>query len=231
MLEIRQLFVRYGSKEVLGDLNLQWEAGQIHGFIGLNGSGKTTFFKALYQMIPYEGQVFWQGVPLQRKDMAWLETHNYFYHYITGAEYLQLLAPNDKPVLDLTPWTQLLDLPLDQLVDGYSTGMKKKIALLGLLQQRKPLLLLDEPFNGVDMESCRLFEMLFQGLKQKGYTLIITSHILDTLINTCDDAYLLQGGKIAQTFNKNQLADMDSHVFGKLEGQLQPLLEACLEGF
>ena len=70
--------------------------------------------------------------------------------------------------------------------------------------------------------------MLFQGLKKKGYTIIITSHILDTLINSCDDAYLLEEGQIAKVFSQEELADMGSMVFGKLDGQLRPLLEECL---
>lgn len=230
MLEINNLRVRYGAHQVLRDLSLQWETGRIHGFIGLNGSGKTTLFKALYQMLNYEGEMLWNGQALQKKDMAWLETHNYFYHYITGKEYLELLASNQPQPLNINLWAQLLSLPLDQLVDGYSTGMKKKLALLGLLQQRKPLMLLDEPFNGVDMESSRLMEMLFHGLKAKGFTLIITSHILDTLVNSCDDAYLLEAGKIAKVFSKEELSVMGSTVFGKLESQVKPLLEECLEG-
>jgi ABC-2 type transport system ATP-binding protein len=118
---------------------------------------------------------------------------------MTGREYLRLLVQaRNMEVPDLDA-KNIFDLPLDEYVVHYSTGMQKKIALLGVLLQKNELIILDEPFNGVDIQSNILISAIIQQLKASGKTVLISSHIFSTLRDVCDCIYLLKDGRFAKT--------------------------------
>lgn len=149
-------------------------------------------------------------------------TENYFYRKITGHEYLQLFKNKDF----LTgKWNELFLLPLDDLVDSYSSGMKKKLALMGVLKQDKPVMILDEPFNGLDTESSRILRMILLKLKEQNKTIIITSHIIERLTNLCDSIHFLEKGKIKFSKTKTEFAVFEKEIFQSIEDKNLGLVE------
>ncbi len=221
MLTINSLTVSYGKTTVLDNLDLEAEEGMIHGLAGINGSGKTTLFHTIYGFIkPDTGSIQLNGQPLSRKKIALLETQNYFYSNIKGKEYLNLF-PDPGGTFSIEPWQELFRLPLDDLIEDYSTGMKKKLALTGILKLDKPILLLDEPFNGIDMEAVRIIQLLLVRLKEKGKTIIITSHILETLTSICDHIHILENKNITRNYRKSDFEKISQYLFGEMEEQLR----------
>ncbi|TAN10916.1 MAG: ABC transporter ATP-binding protein [Chitinophagaceae bacterium] len=221
MLTVNSLTVSYGKTTVLDNLNLEAEEGMIHGLAGINGSGKTTLFHTIYGFIkPDTGSIQLNGQPLSRKKIALLETQHYFYSNIKGKEYLNLF-PDPGGTFSIEPWQELFRLPLDDLIEDYSTGMKKKLALTGILKLDKPILLLDEPFNGIDMEAVRIIQLLLVRLKEKGKTIIITSHILETLTSICDHIHILENKNITRNYRKSDFEKISQYLFGEMEEQLR----------
>ncbi|MDR0537086.1 MAG: ATP-binding cassette domain-containing protein [Tannerellaceae bacterium] len=220
MLTIDNIRIRYGnsSSYVLKDLFLSLEPG-IHGLVGLNGAGKTTLLNAIYRFIPInEGRITFNGSPLRRADIAYLEMDNYFYPQMTGHEYLQLFTAPPGAPFDQSGWQQLFSLPLDDITENYSTGMRKKLALMAVIKTGKPIILLDEPFNGLDLEGVRLLTMILNHLRSagNGKTIIITSHIYETLADSCDCIHYLSEGRILRRYSR--------HEFSLLRDELNTLI-------
>jgi len=210
MLTADKLTVAYGNNTVLENLSAAFQPGMIHGLVGLNGAGKTTFLNTLFGIKhAISGQVTYEGQPLKRADIGFLETENFFYSYITGSEYLSLFEKNGKS-FDVERYNNIFKLPLNQLVDDYSTGMKKKLALMAILRQDKPVILLDEPFNSLDLETSRILYLLLLRLKERGKTLIITSHIIESLTKICDDIFVLNNRKIGRIYHKEEFASIEN---------------------
>lgn len=125
MIALNDINVSYDNHPVLQSLTLNLEEGKIHGLVGLNGSGKTTLLNALYGFVkPIRGAISRNDRKVSRKDFAFLETQNYFYPLITGREYLSIFTEQNRR-FNLDNWTNLFALPLDELIETYSTGMKK----------------------------------------------------------------------------------------------------------
>lgn len=185
-------------------INISMETGKTHGLVGLNGAGKTTLLNTLYSFIrPQEGTITYLTNPLQRKSIAYLEAESYFYPYTTGREYLQLF-PSGQTTFNMESWSQLFSLPLDDITENYSTGMRKKLALLAILKLDKPILILDEPFNGLDLESVHLLTMILTQLREKGKTILISSHIYETLTSSCDFIHYISEGQIEHSYSKDK---------------------------
>jgi len=214
MLEVKALMVSYSANEyVLKEMDLALEAGKVHGLVGLNGSGKTTFLNCLCGMVHYQsGTISWQHQPLTKAHVAILETQNFFYKRITGREYLQLFRAFN-PRFEMLLWNELFALPLDTFIEEYSTGMKKKLAFMSILSFDKPLLILDEPFNGVDMENVQLIKIIIAKLRAIGKTILITSHILESLINSCDTISYLHDQRIQRTFYPEDFSRIEEVLF------------------
>ena len=217
-----------GGQVVLNDLNLDLELGKVHGIIGLNGAGKTTLFNVLSEVVkPDLGEVLFFGKPLHHTDIAYLETNNFFYANLTGREYLNIF-PKTNPDFSLSAFKQILQLPLDSLIETYSTGMKKKLALLAMLQQNKPVFVLDEPFNGLDLESNRTLEMIIELLREKGKIVLVSAHILEPLLHTCNQIHLMQQGRFAETFERPQFPEIRNKIFAQLDQDLHGQLSQAI---
>jgi ABC-2 type transport system ATP-binding protein len=213
MIEISQLRVSFTQKQVLKGITAQFETGQVHGIIGLNGAGKTTFFNSLARYLkPDGGEIALNGKPLQLKDIAFLETGNYFYPGLTGNDYLRIFETTNSS-FSLEGMQQLMQLPLDELISQYSTGMKKKLAMLAILKQDKPIYLFDEPFNGLDMETNKVVELIISNLRSKGKTIFISSHILAPLLQTCNNIHLLSEGSFASTYTPDAFNLIEQDLF------------------
>lgn len=211
MLEIKNISVSFKDKNVLQNLNLEIEEGIILGILGKNGAGKTTLFESLYQSQKYRGQILWKNQRLLRQNISYLETENYFYPYITGREYLSYFSKDKLPkTIELA---EKFQLPLDKYVQYYSSGMKKKLALIGMLMLDKPINILDEPFNGVDFEGVHLLYDIIRELKQSNKMVIISSHIIETLFHTCDRIVTLENGFISNIFEKSEFEKLNHFKF------------------
>lgn len=207
MLEIKNLNFGFGNKILFKDFNITLEDQKIYGILGKNGAGKTTLFRIIYGWFKDKNaELMWHGSKLRKEEISFLETDPYFYPYMTGKEYLELIGTNNQEQVEYL--STLLNLPLENLVDSYSTGMKKKLAFLGIQLQNKVIQLLDEPFNGVDLESNEVLKKLIVNAG-KGRLTILSSHIMNTLLDTCDEIIYLDGMNF-QLFKKQD--------FNKLEG-------------
>ena len=229
MLQINALYVSYGEHEVLKGCNLSCAYHEIHGVLGMNGAGKTTLFNTLYGfMNSQKGSCALDGQLIDNQQIGYLETRNYFYPYLSGREYLQLLSLHTT-AFDIDSWNRIFELPLDRLVDQYSTGMKKKLTFLGILALDRPVLILDEPFNGVDIESNEKLYQILERLKRQKKIILCSSHIISSLTGICDQISYLIGGQFVKTYAQSEFdsleAQLREQVQQKIGGTLDELLE------
>lgn len=212
MLNISNLTAGYGDTLILNTINLEAAAGEVHGLLGVNGAGKTTFFKGLCRLGPsFSGEVTWQGAPLPPAGMGYLPAEPYFYPYQTGQEYLELCS-HRNPGFPIDKWNGLFQLPLKDLTETYSTGMRKKLALLGILAGGYQVLLLDEPFSGLDLESTEILYEILEELKRNGLCLLLSSHIMATVRQVCDRVSYLSEGQIQETFDKEDFPALEQFI-------------------
>ena len=211
MLEVRNLNVSFKNQKVLQDFNLNIENGEIVGILGKNGAGKTTFFESLYRSVKFSGEVILENQHLKREQISYLETENYFYPYITGKEYLSYFKEiSNSKYIELI---EKFNLPLNKFVQYYSSGMQKKLALIGMLLLDKTINILDEPFNGVDFEGVHILYDIIGNLKSENKIVIVSSHIIETLFHTCDKIAILQNGQIEKIYEKSEYEQLQNFKF------------------
>lgn len=228
MIQIKNLCISFDQKLVLNHLDAEFQEPQIIGIAGLNGAGKSTFFNTLAGLIKSErDSITHQEQALNFNTVGYLETNNFFYSNITGKEYLNIFK-SSNPQFQIETLQSHFKLPLDDLIETYSTGMKKKLALLGVLKQDKQIYLFDEPFNGLDLESNKILEWIITALFNKGKTIFISSHIIDPLMSICHQICYLEEGKFSQTFNKNDFGKVEEAIFGKLKQQAQQSIQDAI---
>lgn len=203
MITIENLTKYYGKKRVLNRINLQFEAGRVYGIVGENGAGKTTLFRCVTSLETFDGSLHADRRPI-KDHIGFLPAEPYFLSHMTGREYLRLLCEaRDVQPGDLDQ-RNVFDLPLDEYAAHYSTGMKKKLAILGLLFQGNPYVILDEPFNGLDIQSGFIVAEIIKRLRDLGKTVLVSSHIFSTLSDACDVIFLLKNGEVVRSVDKKQ---------------------------
>lgn len=216
MLIIDRISVERGNNIVLESLSQTLEPGKIHGIVGLNGSGKTTLLETLFGFLqPKEGKILLNKEKLNNKNIAYLQAHPFFYSRITGMDYLRIFQKQNK-AFDIQKWGDLYKLPLDKLIEQYSSGMKKKLAFLATISFDTPVYLLDEPFNSMDLETVEITKTVLKRLKEKDKIIILTSHILESMTSICDEIYVLSGGNFHKKYNKIDFDKLDPEVFSLL---------------
>jgi len=130
-----------------------------------------------------------------------------------------------NPKFNIENWNALFELPLDKIVDEYSTGMKKKLALMGVIALDRPLVILDEPFNGVDLESNEKIKLVIQKLSELGKTVIITSHILATLTAICHRISVLYDGRIHLSTNSDEFNLIEEYLHNSISENAQSKID------
>ena len=230
MLETCNLRKAYGSHIVLHDVSLTLRPGTIHGLVGANGAGKTTLINCLYGLEnDLSGTIRDTAGSAVRERTGLRPYEPYFYPRLTGREYLEFcLQARGRPVVDFTGWNQLLELPLDQFADEYSAGMRKKLALLALLVQQFNYLILDEPFNGLDLEANLLLKEILKRLRDRGTGILLTSHILGALTETSDEISVLVGGRVQRHYTAAEFGTLENDLLDSLHREKLGLLKELL---
>lgn len=221
-INIESLYKSYGDKQVLNNINLSFNKGEINGIVGENGAGKTTFFKCLVGLEDFEGSIMY-GDKKIKNISGWLPTNPIFLSKITGFEYLQLMC-NARNLKKNINEGNVFDLPLKRYAETYSTGMKKKLALTAILLQDNEIFILDEPFNGVDIHSNILIKEVLLKLKELDKIVLLSSHIFSTLTETCNYLHHLKDGQIVRSVDRNDFdlveSDMKNVEIGNKIAQL-----------
>lgn len=211
MLSIKNLTKTYpGGKKAVDDFTLELMDGQIMGFIGPNGAGKTTTIKCCCGILPFEtGEILINGKSILKDALAAKEMLAYvpdnpdLYEYLTGIQYLNFIsdifkvpsADRQKRIYELA---EIFEIPaaLPQAISSYSHGMKQKLALIGALVHEPKLLILDEPFVGLDPKAFHSLKMLLGELKDRGASVFFSSHVLDVVEKICDDVAIIRNGQL-----------------------------------
>ena len=214
MIKVKGLSKSFGNKQVLKGIDLEFEKAKIYGIVGENGAGKTTLFRCLAGLEKYEGEIESDLSPL-KNHLGLLLAEPFFFSKITGLEYLQLLSKARGVKESAFEEKNIFDLPLKQYASTYSTGMKKKLALLAILLQKNEYFILDEPFNGVDIQSNMILKELFLKLKQGNKTILISSHIFGSLREICDEIHFLKDGLIQRSVKPAEFDQLENELKGK----------------
>lgn len=207
MIVISNLSKKFGNKKVLENISLSIKKGSITGIVGKNGAGKSTLFNCINGLISYSGKVLINNQSTHGK-IGFLPATPMFMSKITGKEYLQLVCNASKVNYSTIEEVNFFNLPLNKYAETYSTGMKKKLALNGVLIQQKDILILDEPFNGIDIESNELIKDIIVKLKENNKTIILSSHILSSLFDICDSIYELNNNKLGKRYDKEHFQEL-----------------------
>jgi ABC-2 type transport system ATP-binding protein len=211
MIKINGLNKSYGRNEVLKNINLEFSKGNVYGLVGENGAGKTTLFRCMAGLESYEGKII-SGLNPLKNHLGLLLTEPFFFSKITGKGYIRLLCnARNRTNIDIDD-KNIFDLPLDQYASTYSTGMKKKLALTAILLQENEYFILDEPFNGVDIQSNLILAEIILKLKELNKIILISSHIFSTLSETCDEIHLLRKGEQIKTVQKAEFKNLEQEM-------------------
>lgn len=194
MIKIKGLNKNYGENEVLKGISMEFSRGMVYGVVGENGAGKTTLFRCIAGLESYNGEIISEIQPL-KNHLGLLLTDPFFFSKMTGKEYIRLLCnARNKKNINIEE-KNIFDLPLNKYASNYSTGMKKKLAITAILLQENECFILDEPFNGVDIQSNIILTEIILKLKELNKTVLVSSHIFSTLNDTCDEIHLLKRGE------------------------------------
>lgn len=212
MIQVVDLHKSFGKKNVLQHISFNLEPGNIYGLVGENGAGKTTLFRCMSGLENFSGTIQSNFEQPIKYVTGYLPAELYFLPFITGEEHLELLIKARGKNTETTKTHNIFNLPLQQFASQYSTGMQKKLALTGILLQENQLFILDEPFNGVDIQSNQLICEILSLLKSKGKTVILSSHIFSTLNEVCDTLFHLRDGEIIQTAKKGDFSKIERDI-------------------
>lgn len=204
MITIDSLTVRHGNRTVLDGVTMHLTERAVHALVGIDGAGKTTLLDTLFGLVaPAAGSASRFGRPLRRRKMTYLPCKELRYEGMTGRDLLDLAAryhPGDDPAA----YARLFALPIDERIGRWPTDMKKKLALTVALMQRTPILLLDEPFDGLDTEGLRTAQRLILRRQAAGTTLLVAARNFQPLADIADDLYILDGGRIAGAYRREE---------------------------
>lgn len=231
LIKTHQLTKRYGSVSVVKGLNLEVKSGEIFGFLGPNGAGKTTTIKMLTGLMePSDGQAFICGYDIRKQPtqakglMAYVPDQPKLYGKLSAREFLQLIAALYRMPKDVVKERseQLLGLfgladRADELLEGYSHGMRQKVVLASALIHQPKVILLDEPTVGLDPASARLLKDVLQEIARQGAAIFISTHILEIAERMCHRVAILKDGLLIAQGSPEELRQKAGHGGESLE--------------
>ena len=235
MLKIEHLTKTYGEKKAVDDLTLHIAPGEIYGFIGHNGAGKTTTLKSVVGILQFdEGEILINGksvrtAPLDcKRDIAYIPDNPDLYDYMSGIKYLNFIADifgvsaADRKER-IRKYAELFELTADlaQPIAAYSHGMKQKLAIIAAWLHRPKLIIMDEPFVGLDPKASHLLKGMMRDVCDAGSAIFFSTHVLEVAEKLCDKVAIIKGGKLIRSGTMEEVKGDDSleEVFLELEGE------------
>ena len=237
MLNIQHLTKQYGDKKAVDDLSLHILPGEIYGFIGHNGAGKTTTLKAVAGILPFDqgeitvGSLSMKTDPLIcKRQMAYIPDNPDLYEFMTGIQFLNFIAdifavPTDVRQERIREYAGRFELTgdLGQPIAAYSHGMKQKLAIISAWLHQPKLILMDEPFVGLDPKAAHLLKGMMRELCGEGGAIFFSTHVLEVAEKLCDKVAIIKGGRLIRSGTMEEVKGDDSleEVFLELEGEAE----------
>ena len=235
MLDIQHLTKRYGEKKAVDDLTLHIAAGEIYGFIGHNGAGKTTTLKSVVGILQFdEGEITIDGHSVKaeplvcKRELAYIPDNPDLYDFMTGIKYLNFVADifgvgarqrreRIRKYADAFELTEDLAQP----IAAYSHGMKQKLAIIAAWLHQPKLIIMDEPFVGLDPKASHLLKGMMREVCDQGGAIFFSTHVLEVAEKLCDKVAIIKGGKLIRSGTMEEVKGDDSleEVFLELEGE------------
>ncbi len=234
MLKIEKLTKQYGTKKAVDNLTLQIGKGEIYGFIGHNGAGKTTTIKACCGILGFdEGEIYIDGISVKEKPLECKKMISYIpdnpdlYEYMSGIQYLNFVADifgvsaSDREKL-IYKYSDMFEITgnLSQLISEYSHGMKQKLAVISALIHSPKLIIMDEPFVGLDPKAAFSLKEIMREICDNGGAIFFSTHVLEVAEKLCDKIAIIKGGKLVKCGSTEEVTGDASleDVFLELEG-------------
>lgn len=233
MLKIENLTKTYGQKKAVDNLSLEIENGHIYGFIGHNGAGKTTTLKSIAGIMEFDqGNIYIDNKSIKeeplacKKVMAYIPDNPDLYEYLTGIKYLNFIADvygvsQAERTDRIKKYGDMFELTdsLGESISAYSHGMKQKLAVISALIHEPKLIIMDEPFVGLDPKASHLLKGLMRDLCDRGGAIFFSTHVLEVAEKLCDKIAIIKAGKLVVSGNTQDVIGDDSleEVFLELE--------------
>lgn len=233
MLRIENLTKTYGEKKAVDNLSLHINKGEIYGFIGHNGAGKTTTIKACCGILQFDrGEIYIDGISIKKesiackKKIAYIPDNPDLYEYMSGIKYLNFIAdifavPKQVREQKIKEYADLFELTPDlaQPISAYSHGMKQKLAVISALIHSPKLVIMDEPFVGLDPKAAHITKTLMREICDNGGAIFFSTHVLEVAEKLCDKVAIIKNGRLVVSGNLEEVMGDESleEVFLELE--------------
>lgn len=235
MLKIEHLTKVYGEKKAVDDLSLHIQPGEIYGFIGHNGAGKTTTLKSVVGILQFDaGEIFIDNHSIKeeplvcKKELAYIPDNPDLYDFMTGIRYLNFIADvfgvdENRRQERIRKYADLFEITGDlaQPIAAYSHGMKQKLAIISAWLHDPKLIIMDEPFVGLDPKAAHLLKGMMREVCDNGGAIFFSTHVLEVAEKLCDKVAIIKGGKLIRSGTMEEVKGDDSleEVFLELEGK------------
>lgn len=236
MLKIEHLTKEYGEKKAVDDLSLEIESGEIYGFIGHNGAGKTTTLKSVVGILKFDaGEIYIDGESVQaaplacKKKIAYIPDNPDLYEFMSGIKYLNFIADvygvgANQRQEKIRKYADLFEITVDlaQPIAAYSHGMKQKLAIISAWLHDPKLIIMDEPFVGLDPKAAHILKGMMRELCDEGGAIFFSTHVLEVAEKLCDKVAIIKGGKLIRCGTMEEVKGDDSleDVFLELEAEV-----------
>jgi len=235
MLKIEHLTKTYGEKKAVDDLSIHIRPGEIYGFIGHNGAGKTTTIKACCGILQFDsGEIYIDGQSVKenpiecKRKLAYIPDNPDLYEFLSGIKYLNFIAdvfqvPKDAREARIRQYAETFDLTADlaQPISAYSHGMKQKLAVIAALLHEPKLIIMDEPFVGLDPTASYQLKTIMRELCDRGGAIFFSTHVLEVAEKLCDKVAIIKNGRLISSGTMEAVKGDQSleEVFLELEGE------------
>lgn len=236
MLKIEHLTKEYGEKKAVDDLSLEIESGEIYGFIGHNGAGKTTTLKSVVGILKFDaGEIYIDGESVQvsplacKKKIAYIPDNPDLYEFMSGIKYLNFIADvygvgANQRQEKIRKYADLFEITADlaQPIAAYSHGMKQKLAIISAWLHDPKMIIMDEPFVGLDPKAAHILKGMMRELCDEGGAIFFSTHVLEVAEKLCDKVAIIKGGKLIRCGTMEEVKGDDSleDVFLELEAEV-----------
>ena len=233
MLKIVNFTKKYDDKIAVNKLNLEIKSGEIYGFIGHNGAGKTTTIKSVVGILDFdEGEILIDGKSIKdnpiecKKEIAYIPDNPDLYEYMTGIAYLNFISDiyginseTRKEIISKLAKNFEIDENLNELISNYSHGMKQKLAIIAAWVHKPKLIIMDEPFVGLDPKAAFILKEMMREACDAGGAIFFSTHVLEVAEKLCDKIAIIKNGSLIKSGTMDEVKGDESleEVFLELE--------------